>query len=150
MDTRNNPFSQFDWNEFEKYFQGIIPQKPGDSNSSSWIADYVQQIIKDNVPGVQSGSNTKHYDTEIIETAENLLLKIKVPDKAEAQNLNVFTTGHQIKIESKDSREIQWFRLPHPVDPASCKAVYKDGALQLLLRKLGKKEPFVQTDIEFP
>ncbi|MBE1445466.1 Hsp20/alpha crystallin family protein [Paenibacillus sp. OAS669] len=150
MDPRNNPFSQFDWNEFEKYFQGILPQNSDISKKTNWIEDYVRQVLKDNVPDMQSASNAKRYDTEIMETVEHLLFKIKIPDRAEAQKLKVFTANHQIKLESKDNREIQWFRLPHPVDPASCKAVYKEGALQLLLRKLGKEEPFYQATIEFP
>ncbi|WP_028552804.1 Hsp20/alpha crystallin family protein [Paenibacillus sp. UNC451MF] len=151
MDPKHNPFSEFDWSQFEQYFRGILPQSSADpKNKSHWVEDYVQQILKENVPTMDSNSNVTRYDTEIIETMEHLILKINIPDRAQARKVNVFTAEHQVKLEGKDNREIQWLRLPHPVDPTSCRAVYKDGALQLQLRKRGKEEPFHQTEVEFP
>ncbi|WP_282935841.1 Hsp20/alpha crystallin family protein [Paenibacillus sp. RC67] len=148
--NNNNPFSRFDWNQFENYFRGMLPQSSDDpKNKSHWVEDYVQQILKESIPPGQSYTNVSHYDTEIVETLDHLLLKIMIPDKTQAQKLNVHAADHQVKLEGKDQQAVQWFRLPHPVDPISCKAEYKEGAIQLRMRKRTKEEPFHQVDVEF-
>lgn len=150
MAPNQNPFSRFDWNQFEDYFRGMMPHNPGESrHSSHWIEDYVKQILKDNLSPRNSYTNMNQYDTEMRESLDHLMMKIYIPDKEQAQKLSVYTSDHQVKLEGKDGHEIQWFRLPHPVIPISCKAEYKDGALQLRMRKRTKEEPFHQVNVDF-
>ncbi|MDF2963721.1 MAG: hypothetical protein K0S39_5456 [Paenibacillus sp.] len=150
MDKNNNPFSGFDWRSFEKSFGGSFPKEAKLTNdNSTWVEQYVRHILRQSIPALDQTEWETPYNTEITETHHTIILKISIPDRTEAKNIRIFAASTQVKLEGNGKEHFQLIRLPHPVVPANCKAVYKDGIMQLHIRKQDKDEPFYEIDVRY-
>ncbi|NOU97359.1 hypothetical protein GC093_29625 [Paenibacillus sp. LMG 31456] len=149
MDNNNNPFSVFNWKKFEESFGGRLPQVSRNKNDgSTWVEQYVQDILKQSIQPLNQSAGGE-YDTEIAETEHALIMKINIPDKTEAKTIKTYVSINQVKLEGNAHDKFQLIRLPHPVIPTSCKAIYKDGSLQLHIRKQSKDEQFYEIDVKY-
>lgn len=116
------------------------------------IQQYVRQILKQSIPGMDPRAGTAHYDTEMTETPQHIIVKIHIAALSEARKLTLQVAPTQVKLEKKmtDQEHEQWIRLPHPVIPTSCRAVYKNGIMQLHMRKQDKDELFYEIEVSYP
>lgn len=150
MEDNDNPFSGVNWKNFEKYFGGNVPFPPKDRNdSATWVEEYVQNLLKQIVPASNPESAAGHYDTEIVETHQTIIVKVMIPDIARAKNMRVGVSSNQLKLEGASAPNLQLIRLPHPVIPTSCKAVFKAGILQIHIRKQNEDEHFYEIDVKY-
>lgn len=151
MDNNNNPFSRFDWSSFEKSFGRLLPDPSMKKNKeATWVEQYVQDILRHSIPPLDPYTRTGHYNAEITETEQTILIQFSIPDEQQARQIKAYVASNQVKLEGDDEHKLQMIRLPHAVIPSSCRAVYKNGSLQLHMRKLSKDEPFFEVDVRFP
>ncbi|MFD0682150.1 MULTISPECIES: Hsp20/alpha crystallin family protein [unclassified Paenibacillus] len=149
MDKNNNPFSIFDWKKFEDSFGGLPQPSKEKNDGSTWVEQYVHDILKQSIPPLSQSAGTLQYNTEITETEHALLIKINIPSLTDARNIKTYVAVNQVKLEANDHDKLQLIRLPHPVIPTSCKAIYKNGILQLHIRKQSKDEQFYEVDVKY-
>lgn len=116
---------------------------------ASWVEQYVHNILKQTLPKSDLHAGSKGYDVETTETRQHVTVKVYVSDPSEAKRLQVEAAATQIRLSLKDRDAEQRIQLPHPVIPSSCRAVYKDGVLQLQLRKQEKEELFYNINVQF-
>lgn len=149
---KNNPFFDFNWRNFEEFFGGKLPVPPvGKGDSASWIEEYVQNVLKQALPTVNLATvKQRTYHTELFDTHNNVIVKVHIPDKTQARKVRVMLSSNQIRLEGTPDDTAQTIRLSSLVVPSSCKAVYRNGVLQLHMRKLVNDNLFHEVDVRFP
>ncbi len=115
----------------------------------AWVENYVKNVMKQAMPNMDSPSLKHHFHTEIFDTHNNVIVKVHVPDKAQARKLRVKLNLNQVRLEGLPDNKTQTIRLASLVVPESCKAVYRNGILQLHIRKQSAENPYQEIDIRF-
>ncbi|WP_281887995.1 Hsp20/alpha crystallin family protein [Paenibacillus sp. YYML68] len=147
-----NPYFDVNWKQFEQFFGGKLPfassqaANPGDL---SWIDGYIKEVLQKSMPRAEVQQLKHHYHTELFETHKSVIAKIHVPDKAEARKIRVLVNMSVLRLDGLPDNRSQTLRLPSLVMPGTCKAVYKNGILQLHMRKQTSENPFYEIDIRF-
>lgn len=151
--TKNNKnFFDMDWKNFEQFFGGKVPFVENLSSGGepmAWVESYVKNVLKQALPNMEAPSLKHHFHTELFETHNNVIVKVHVPDKGQARKLRVLVNVSQVKLEGLPDKNTQTIRLASLVVPDSCKAVYRNGILQLHIRKQSVDNPFQEIDIRF-
>nr|WP_150959542.1 Hsp20/alpha crystallin family protein [Aneurinibacillus sp. XH2] len=133
MSDRNS--GSFDWKSLEKLFGGPLPfmaeaLKQRAQAESSWVENYVKQILKG--PGkIKSQNGLEH---ELVESQDDLIVKIKIPDHINPRNLKLFVGHNSLKLNGLSAKS-RVVRLPKNVIGESAKAVLKKGVLQVRMPK---------------
>lgn len=153
-DKNRNPLSDFNWGQFEQFFGGKLPA-PNHLNGphSSWIENYVQDVLKQSMPSVNISSLKKadpHFQTDFFDTHNSVIIKIHIPDRTVAKQLRVRVSSNRVKLECLPDDAEQTIRLSNLIVPGSCKGVYKNGILQLHMRKQTADKQFREIDVQFP
>lgn len=145
---RNSPFGA-EWKHFEDLFGGISALHQGKWQDLSWVDQFVKQMMK------HTGTNTEtstakapNLQTEIFETHRNVIVKLMVPDHIHPRDLQLFVNSSQLKIEGH-GQSTQFVRLPTPVQSQYSKAEFRDGILQIQLRKRTNTGRFDEVYIRF-
>ncbi|WP_248929482.1 Hsp20/alpha crystallin family protein [Paenibacillus hamazuiensis] len=150
----NNASNPFDatWKHFEQFFGGKLPFMPsGSSEHLSWIENYVKDVLRQAMPSsAQTQTSGGQLHTEMFETHNSVVVKIYIPDRSDAKKMNVLLSEHRIRLENLPNNGKQTIRLNCMVNPSSCKAVYKNGILQLHIRKQTYDDYFHPVDVRFP
>ncbi|MDF2716748.1 MAG: HSP20-like chaperone protein [Paenibacillus sp.] len=148
-DPRKDFFGGFDWKSFEQFFGGKFPLASNDSlKDPSWVDHVVKDVMKQAFTNsVDMNMLNKHYRTEVFETHNNVVVKIHIPDKEQARNLNALVGINQIKLERLPDNRSQVVKLPTHIVPESCKAVYKKGVLQMQIRKVKISERMHEVNV---
>ncbi|MCU6795421.1 Hsp20/alpha crystallin family protein [Paenibacillus sp. WQ 127069] len=124
------------WKQVEALLGTKLPELPEVSDTSpltdtSWVDEYVQQMLKKTMPvnGMLSGLKSK---AEIFETHHYVIVKFKLPQPA---NPIVRARADRVSIEDSPLVKKQNIKLPCLVVPRLSKASYKNGILQIKMRK---------------
>ncbi|SDC77126.1 hypothetical protein SAMN02799630_01440 [Paenibacillus sp. UNCCL117] len=148
-----NPYFDMNWKQFEQFFGGKMPLAPTPSipGDLSWIDGYIKDIMKQAMPQaqVQSQSLKHHFHTEVFDTHRNVIVKVHIPDKSQARKIRVMLNVSTLRLEGLPQDRTQTVRLPSLVSATSCKAVYRNGILQLHMRKQSTENPFYEIDVRF-
>lgn len=137
MSGEKGPFpNHFDWSRFEQFFGGQLPSMPPDGlKNPAWIDHVIQDVMKRAFPGTaEVGARSPKYRSELFETHSQVLVKCHIPAK-EARALQVKAGISRVRLEGDNGEAQQTIRLPAPVEPESCRAVYRQGVLQIQLKK---------------
>lgn len=152
----DNPFGSLDWRQFDQFFGGKLPFAPSGSSGKgeglAWIESYVQDVMKQAMPTVSSTGSERakhHIHTETFETHNNVIVKIHVPDREQARKIRVSLSVNSVRLEGLPSNKEQIIKLHRLINPGSCKAVYRDGIIQLHMRKHTADHHFHEIDIRF-
>ncbi|WP_240417615.1 Hsp20/alpha crystallin family protein [Paenibacillus periandrae] len=136
MSYSSNSSPQSRWKQVEALLGTKLPELPDVSDTSpltdtSWVDDYVQQMLKKTMPvsGVLSRYKNK---AEIFETHHYVIVKFKLPQPA---NPIVKARADRVSIEDSPLVKKQNIKLPCLIIPRLSKASYKDGILQIKMRK---------------
>ncbi|PYI55735.1 Hsp20/alpha crystallin family protein [Paenibacillus flagellatus] len=149
-DPKKDFFANFDWKSFEQFFGGRLPLIPHDrKNDTAWIEGYVQDVMKQVFPQSADLFN-KPFRAEVFETHNNVVVRINIPDKSVARDLRTYIGVSQVKLEGLPDRKSQTIKLSSYVVPESAKAVYKNGVLQLHMRKVRMNEQMREVNVRFP
>lgn len=150
-DPRTRFLQNFDWKSFEQFFGGKFPNVPIDGmNDPSWVEGLMQDVMKKAFPkSVSLNSLNKSFRTEIFQTHNNVIVKVHIPDKEEARGLSAFVGVNRIRLEGLREDRKQTVKLPAHIQPESCKAVYKNGVLQMQLRKEKISERMHEVNVRY-
>jgi HSP20 family molecular chaperone IbpA len=147
-DGKNSPFG-YNWQQFEEFFSGISSFQQGKIQDLSWVDKFIQNVMKQAVPEpVTNSVQPPPLQTEVFETHRNVIVKIRIPAHIQPRALQLFANSHQLKIEGP-GQNVQYVRLPAAVQSQSSKAHFRDGILQLQLRKKTESERFDEVYIRF-
>ncbi|WP_159887695.1 Hsp20/alpha crystallin family protein [Paenibacillus puerhi] len=146
-----NPYFDMNWKQFEQFFGGKIPFPPASSfpGDLSWVEGYIKDIMKQAMPQAEVKSLKHHYHMEVFETHKNVIVKVHIPDQAQARKARVLLNVSTLRLEGLPQEKTQTVRLPSLISPATCKAVYRNGILQLHMRKQSAEHPFYEIDVRF-
>jgi HSP20 family molecular chaperone IbpA len=128
------------WKRFEEFFNAEFPIPAHASPEDlSWIEPYVQKTIARVLASTHAmDGNRPHappHETETFETLTHVIVKVRIPDRNRARNTNVYAGPNEIRLEEGRGVRRTTIPLPALVLPETCKAVYKNGILQLQLKK---------------
>ncbi|NOU93342.1 hypothetical protein GC093_08950 [Paenibacillus sp. LMG 31456] len=147
----NNKPSQ--WHEIENLLGSKLPALPTSKQmellkDTSWIEGYVQNILNKTMPqnGMQkvTQSNSK---AEVFETHYHVIVKTPISYEV---NPAVKVRPDLIKIEGQlDNKKNQLIRLPCLVVPSTAKATYKEGILQIKIRKKKLNKTYREVSIRY-
>jgi len=150
MDDPKQKFLQnFNWKSFEQFFGAKLPpMSPDKMNDAGWIENYVQDALKQAFPSNgEQGTSSGKYNTEIFETHNNVIVKIYIPDKSHLKNMRVLVGANLVKLEGIPGKTNQMIKLGTRVVESTCKAVYRNGILQLHMRKMADEDYFYEARI---
>ncbi|MCL6606340.1 MAG: Hsp20/alpha crystallin family protein [Paenibacillus sp.] len=153
MDNSKNGMSNgdFNWKNFKQFWGSEFPFNHHDKiDDLSWVDKYVQDAVTQFLPKpLHINSHTKNYHMEVFETHNNVVVKLHLSE-VEARNVTVFAGVNRIKLEGFPENNRKIIKLTTYVVPESCIAVFKNGILQLHLRKQTIDDYFHEVVVKFP
>ncbi|MBW7474229.1 hypothetical protein K0T92_05690 [Paenibacillus oenotherae] len=139
----NDDFDPFASIEFDKFFNGKVPFPLDPGNPSSWLNDYVRDMLIK--PAKAASSSAKgSLPTEIFETHHFLIVRIKLPGSADINNVRIMASNFSIKLSGLSDSKKHTIKLPKLVEPRSGKALLKEQVLQIKLRKRKSGEQYYE------
>lgn len=136
-----------DWKKFEQFWHKFsFVDKNSGKLTDNWVENYVQRILK-NVPGVSNTNQALSH--EIFQTHHFVFIKIKVPDSIRERDMQVSVSSNQLKIEGLPENQSFVVQLPVLVKARECRASYKDGVLQIKVRKNDDDLDFYNVGIRY-
>jgi HSP20 family molecular chaperone IbpA len=123
------------WEQLEALLGTKLPALPSAQDMApwtdkSWVDDYVQQMLKKTMP--TSGMRGIQGKSEVFETHHYVIVKLKLPHP---NNPVVKVRTDQVVIEDNPNVNRQAVQLPCLIIPRLSRASYKNGILQIKLRK---------------
>ncbi|QGQ98645.1 hypothetical protein EHS13_29070 [Paenibacillus psychroresistens] len=109
---------------------------PLENYDLSSIHSYVQNVLS------QVSTGDEMLRSEIFETHQWVIAKIKIPNKLHPKNLRVWVNATHVKIEKAPEGKEQILNLPCRVDPHAKKAIYKKGILEIRIPKVKYKDRY--------
>lgn len=135
MSRPNN--SQSRWEALESLLGMKLPNFSTDKHleqwkDTSWVEDYVKNILEKSLPSSSTLKRTTSSPSEIFETHHFVIMKMKMPENA---NPIVKIRTDQVKVDGLSGSNSHIVRLPCHIDPQQSRASYKDGVLQIKMKK---------------
>ncbi|MDD9271051.1 Hsp20/alpha crystallin family protein [Paenibacillus sp. GCM10023248] len=140
------------WEQVEKFLGQKLPfGEKGQTflDNMTWVEGYVQDMLKKAMPGLSASMSTHGAESEIFETHEHVIIKVKIPKGEDPKALQVFVKSNQLKLTGFLSGNSKIVKLPTLVLPRTARASYKQRQLQIRVRKRGLKENYVETYIRY-
>lgn len=139
MPSNSNPF---DLSSFEQFFGGKLPiLGAAGKEHFGWIEDYVKEALVNALPNAAQASASS-VRAETFETHHYVVVKCKVPEGMNLEELHIQASADQVKLEGLPKGTTQYIRLPSSVDPRQCRALLKNSVLQIKLKKRRQGQRF--------
>lgn len=152
-DQGNMKHFPFDWSSFEKHLNeqlSALSEGPAGRlfKDNNWIGSLMQDVMKKAAPS-QVAHTFAGSHSEVFETHGNVFVRLKLPENANPRAIQVYIAANSVKLDGLPGGRSQIIRLPVPVLPKSGKATYKNGVLQIQMRKSGDNEKYHETYVSF-
>lgn len=151
--SMKDAFAKKHWQRFADAFGDQFPFSAKASiGDLSWIEPYVQNILKQSLPNAETSRYEPSFAPwkyELFDTITHVMMKLEIPDKTRARNTRVLVGTHQIHLEEGTGVRQTSIPLPAPVVPESGRAIYKEGVLQIQLKKRQSEEHLQEIRIRF-
>jgi HSP20 family molecular chaperone IbpA len=135
MNQIGNKRLSSNWDTIEKLLAAKLPVLPNDEQmgllNTSWVDDYVRQVLDKTMPKQEVMPNLGN-SSEVFETHYYVVVKVTISYEA---NPLVKIRPDQVKIETSPNHKELIIPLPTLVVPSTARATYKDGILQIKIRK---------------
>lgn len=133
------------WEAFVDYFRRTFP--PSDYGAAS---HWLEKEVKDSIESAMAGMRLMDSESiDLFETHRSVIAKIIVPNRRILKSLSIRVNEEHMKVSGFRHKEIQTIRFPTFVIPSTAKAVYKNGVLQVQIRKKEKSERYYELNIEY-
>ncbi|MFX3633629.1 MAG: Hsp20/alpha crystallin family protein [Candidatus Pristimantibacillus sp.] len=125
------------WDDLEQWLKGQkLPNKGFDMlREPDWVEQFVRKMMTKALPGAADAIVEHSGGATFFETHHFVIVKFPLPAKVDRNELRVFVREDRIRIEGLPESRIETIKLPKPVKPQICKALVKEGILQVKLRK---------------
>jgi len=167
---RRNPFDFIDDDEFERIFddmqkmfestdfKGMIEEmiRSGAGENKRFIHGFSLNIGPDGKPKIQEFGNRplktlkgeptiseeREPITDIIEGDDDVAVTVEIPG-VEKKDIDLNVTGDilEIKVDTSNRKYHKTVELPCDVVPKTTKATYKNGILDVVIKRKEKKKP---------
>ncbi|MEW9701019.1 hypothetical protein [Paenibacillus sp. SI8] len=142
------------WEQIEKFLGQKLPfGEKGQTflDNMTWVEGYVQDMLKKAMPSGTDASISNHAGagSEIFETHEHVILKVKLATEEDPRAMQVFIKSNQIKLTGYISGKSKIVKLPSIVLPRTARVRYKQRTLEVKIRKRGLKEQYHEAYIRF-
>ncbi len=150
-----NEFKPPDMNSFEKIFKKSFPGMQSldwknwqDVNSiESFVQKALEGSFKQYGINTQGGASSRSM-YEVFETHDRVIVKINIPvDYIDDKRL--FVKGNKLKLEQTNSHNTEEIPLPASVNNTTARASYKNGVLQVSMRKLSTDDRYKEVNIRY-
>lgn len=147
-----NPYRK-QWEGFRDKFDELLPSVDiMKQKDFAWIENYVQDTLRNAFKTTPSTNKSKAgtYKSEVFETHNFLITRIQLPKDVKIDDLSLKVCTDSLKIMTYGSEQPVHTRdFPLPVVSKTAAASYKNGVLQVRVRKSTKKKPFIDVPIRF-
>ncbi|TMW70705.1 Hsp20/alpha crystallin family protein [Alteribacter natronophilus] len=166
-----NPFQQNGQEGMDpsKMFGGQngLPFDPKMLQDSTWVNEYVQNILKETIPGQndssgESGeeagpsSSAKAFDPqgehlprhEVFQMHEYIIVRVFIPEEVNPDQLGVSLAHSRIVLKGLPEQDEYTIQLPEHPNEKRIGATCKDNVLEIRLRKL-RTEPVIPISVRF-
>jgi HSP20 family molecular chaperone IbpA len=156
-DKDNQKPNGFIWNQVEKMINDRLSAYLNSAERSdilgkpAWVENYVQKFLSKALPSAvgSTGNGGGRVSFEVFETHDHVIAKIKLPAKENPRALQVFVRSDRIKLVGLLNGKSEHIPLPAQVAPKTAKARFKNGVLQVQVRKRRSKEPYHEVYVGF-
>jgi len=122
------------WDELEKWMEGQrLPKGFEVLREPDWVEKFVRKMMTKALPEAAGAITAAH--ASFSETEQFLLVKYKLPDNTERDQLRLFVREDRLRIEGLPGGKPDIVKLPKLVKPRICKAVVQANTLKVKLRK---------------
>jgi|GEM_PF-3579369 HSP20 family molecular chaperone IbpA len=146
-------FAKRHWQRFAEYFGDNFPFSAQASvGDLSWIEPYVQNILRQTLSRTDANRvepSFAPWKYELFDTISHVIIKLEIPDKNRARNTRVLAGTHQVRLEEGTGVRSTAIPLPAAIVPESGRAFYKEGVLQIQLKKRQREENLQEIRIRF-
>jgi len=126
---------------FKKNFPGLQSMDIQDWSNVNSIESYVQKMLNHSFKQAgMENSLDHHFLSEVFETHDRVIVKMDIPKKTNLDEIRLYVNGNQIKLINMN--ETQFVKLPSFVNSKTARALYKDGILQIQMKKQSKSEHY--------
>jgi len=139
MSRTSNNVNASKWEQLESLLGSKLPALPSAQqlemlNDTSWVENYVQQVLSKSLPKLNVSSKAKRSQSqaEVFDTHNYVIVKMKLPDQL---NPTVKVRTDQVRVDGLDNGDKKIIQLPCHVVPKYSRSSYKDGILQIKMRK---------------
>ncbi|MFE5319513.1 Hsp20/alpha crystallin family protein [Paenibacillus sp. NPDC056579] len=152
--SRDDSMNQARWEALESILGSKLPALPSKQQmemwkDTSWVGDYVEKVLEKSIPkkwGGHEPNPSSNHTAEVFETHNYVIVKLKMNDQA---NPNVKIRTDQIKIEGLVKNKAQIIKLPCHVIPSGSRASYKDGILQIKMKKKKINKSYHEVNVRY-
>ncbi|NEW08022.1 hypothetical protein GK047_18645 [Paenibacillus sp. SYP-B3998] len=141
------------WEQIEKFLGQKLPfGEKGQTflDNMTWVEGYVQDMLKKAMPGMDASiSSPGGISSEIFETHEHVIIKVKLSKEEDPKAIQVFVKSNQIKLLGFINGKNRIIKLPSLVLPKTVRVRYKQPTLEIKARKRGLKENYQEAFIRF-
>jgi hypothetical protein len=141
------------WEQVEKLLGQKLPfAEKGQTflDNMTWAEGYVQDMLKKAMPGMDASiSSSGSIGTEIFETHEHVIIKVKIAKEEDPRALQVFVKSNQIKLTGFTNGKNRIVKVPTLVLPRTANVSYKQRLLEIKVRKRGLKESYHEAYIRY-
>lgn len=131
-----HPKSHVDWKAFADYFKRLFP-------ASSETGMSIEQTVKASIASAMADLlQDKSEQIEQFETHRSIIIKLKLPHRQQLNDMHLQLNDAHMKISGWRQHDIQTIRFPTAVWPKTAKAVYRNGVLQIQIRKKEKRSSY--------
>ncbi|RXZ78296.1 hypothetical protein EBB07_30040 [Paenibacillaceae bacterium] len=153
MPDSSNKGNGFDWSQMEKWMKQAGLTGPAEMlQQPEWIEKFVGQVLKKTLPanalsiagmpGVPAPAKPR-----IFATHHFVIVQFKLGSRDHPDNYRLLVRPDRVKLQADTDERTQRAKLPCQIVPESCRALFKDGVLQVKLRKRRMSSQYYEAPI---
>jgi len=124
------------WSKDDQFFKQKLPRV-----DLSSIDKYVQNVLS------HVSDQTSIPLPELFETHYSVIARMKVSSKADVKQIKISVNSTQLKLKGIYDREEKLIKLPCCVEAAYCKALLKNGILEVKMPKVKHNSSYYEVPI---
>ncbi|OXM84754.1 Hsp20/alpha crystallin family protein [Paenibacillus rigui] len=150
--SRGGGINPFKWDQMEKLLGSKLPALPSAQqmdmlNDTSWVEDYVQQVLTKSMPVLGSSNKRSAGSAEVFDTHNYVIVKVKMSDQKCSPTVKVRVD--QVRFDGMENGTKKIVPLPCHVIPHTSRSSFKDGILQVKMRKKKINKTYYEIPIRY-
>lgn len=138
------------WDDLERWMEGQkLPKGFEAMQEPDWVEQFVRKLMTKALPDAAGVLPNPASAASTFETHHFVIVKFKLPLGTLQENLQLLVKSDKIKIQGLPDGRAETVKLPRPIHPRHCRALVKDGVLQVKLRKREDGRKYIAADIRW-
>lgn len=138
------------WDDLERWMEAQkLPKGFDVLREPDWVEQFVRKLMTKALPDAADVLPGSAPSAATFETHHFVIVKYKLPPGTLQEDLQLFVKADKVKIQGLPEGGSETVKLPKPVYPRRCRALVKNGVLQVKLRKRADGGKYVSVDIRW-